>query len=89
MGLAFWKESAPQWLLPWLPPSASWYFIGGIALGCAVLKIFSVAVVRKLLPQVGVEIAPVRQDWAILVVLRMLLGLIMLALFTLSALATQ
>jgi hypothetical protein len=83
--LVYWKESAPAWLSPWLPPSASWYFIGGAAFGCAVLKITSVAVVRKLLPQFGIEIARGRQDWAILVVLGMLIGLFMLALLAFTS----
>jgi hypothetical protein len=77
--LAFWRESAPEWLLPWLPLSASWYFIAGAALGCGMLQVFSVAVVRNLLPRVGIEITPDRQNWAILVVLGMLIGLIVLA----------
>jgi len=76
--LAYWRESAPEWLLTWLPPDAPWYFIGGAALFCAGLKVISVAVIRKLLPQVGIEIAPDRQGWAILVVLGMLIGLVML-----------
>jgi hypothetical protein len=78
--LAYWSDSAPAWLLPWIPPTASWYFIGGAAFGCAVLKIISVAVVRRLLPRVGIEITPGRQGWAILVVLGMLIGLMMLTL---------
>jgi hypothetical protein len=78
--LASWKASAPEWLLPWIPPSASWYVIGGAALGCAVLKIISVVVVRGLLPRVGIAIAPGRQSWAILIVLGALIGLMMLAL---------
>ena len=78
--LAYWQASAPAWLSPWLPPSASWYFIAGAALGCAVLKLASVAVVKKLLPQFGIEIAPGRQGWAILVVLGALIGLLVLAL---------
>ena len=77
--LVSWKF-APAWLLPWVPPSASWYLIAGGALFCAVLKIISVAVVRKLLPQFGIEIAPGRQNWAILVVLGMLIGLALLVL---------
>ena len=44
------------------------------------LKLVSVAVVKKLLPQFGIEIAPGRQGWAILVVLGMLIGLVVLAL---------
>ena len=80
--ITYWKDSAPAWLLPWIPPSdASWYLIGGAALFFAVLQIISVAVVRKLLPRFKIEIAPGRQSWAILVVLGMLIGLLMLALF--------
>jgi hypothetical protein len=78
--LAYWKDSAPAWLSPWIPPDASWYFIGGAAFGCAVAKIISVAIVRKLLPQFGIEIAPARQGGAILAVLGMLIGLVVLAL---------
>ena len=78
--LAYWRDSAPAWLSPWLLPGASWYFIAGAALGCAVLKLVSVAVVKKLLPQFGVEIAPGRQGLAILVVLGVLIGLFVLAL---------
>jgi len=78
--LVSWKDSAPAWLTPWIPPSASWYLIAGGALFCAVLKIISVAVVRKLLPQFGIEIAPGRQSWAILAVLGMLIGLALLVL---------
>ena len=58
-------------------PSASWYIIAGAALFCAVLKIIAVAVVRKLLPMVGIEIAPGRQNLAILVVLGVLIGLVL------------
>jgi hypothetical protein len=83
--LAYWKESAPEWLLPWIPPSAPWYFVGGAAFACAVLKIISVAAVKKLLPQFGIEIAPNRQSLAILAVLGMLIGLIALALFTFAS----
>ena len=78
--LVSWKDSAPAWLLPWVPPSASWYVIGAGALLCAVLKIISVAVVRKLLPQFGIEIAPGRQSLAILGVLGVLIGLVLLLL---------
>ena len=76
--LVYWKDSAPAWLE--LPPSASWHLVAGAALFCAVLKLVSVAVVKKLLPQFGTEIAPGRQGWAILVVLGMLIGLVILAL---------
>jgi hypothetical protein len=79
--LVYWQDSAPAWLSPWLPPSASWYFIAAAALGCAVLKVISVTVVRKLLPQFGIEIAPGRQGWATLVVLSMLIGPVVLTLY--------
>jgi hypothetical protein len=78
--LIFWKESAPAWLSPWVPPSASWYVIGVGAFGCAALKIISVAIVRKLLPQFGIEIAPGRQSLAILAVLGVPIGMVVLAL---------
>ena len=75
--LIYWKDSAPAWLLP---PNASWPLVAGAALFCAALKVVSVAVVKKMLPQFGIEIAPGRQSWAILVVLGMLIGLAILAL---------
>jgi hypothetical protein len=75
--LVAWKDSVPAWLAPWVPPSASWYLIAGAALFCAVLKIISVAIVKKLLPQFGIEISAGRQSLAILVVLGMLIGLAM------------
>jgi len=78
--LAYWRGSAPEWLSPWLPPSASWYFIAGIAFGIAILNVISVAVVRKLLPLFGIEIAPARQHWATLAAQGMVIGLIVLAL---------
>jgi hypothetical protein len=79
MLLAYWQDSAPAWLSPSLPAGISWLFIAGAALGCAVLKITSVAIVKKLLPQFGIEIARGRQSWAILVVLGVLIALVILA----------
>jgi hypothetical protein len=63
-----------------LPDGASWSLVAGAALFCAILKLTAVAVVKKLLPQFGVEIAPARQSWAILVVLGALIALVILAL---------
>jgi len=83
--LAYWKDSAPAWLLPWFPPGDSWSFIVGGALACAVLQIISTAVVRRLLPQVGIEITPDRQGWAILVVLGVLIGSLILAVLVFAA----
>jgi hypothetical protein len=78
--LVAWKDSAPAWLLPWTPPNASWYLIAGGALFCAVLKVVSVAIVKRLLPMFGIEIAPGRQSWAILLVLGLLIGFALLVL---------
>src|SRR5262249_9504878 len=37
--LAYWRESAPQWLLAWIPPGTPpWSAVGGAALFCAVLN---------------------------------------------------
>jgi hypothetical protein len=63
---ARWKGTAPVWLSslgPANPPS--WYVIAGVALGCAVLMAVSAAVVRNLLPRVGIEIAPGSVTWEI------------------------
>ncbi len=77
--LAYWKESAPGWLSPWA--GASWSVIGATALACAALNTVSAAVVKKMLPRVGIEIAPNRQGWAIMGLVGLILG--MLALFIL------
>jgi hypothetical protein len=76
--LIYWKDSAPTWLE--LPPSASWSLVASAALFCAVLKLVAVAIVKKMLPPFGIEIAPGRQSWAILIVLGVLIGLVLLAL---------
>jgi hypothetical protein len=81
--LAYWKDSAPAWLSSWIPPNASWFFIGAAALVCAVLKTSSAAVIKKLLPRVGIEIAPNRQNSAILG----LMGLGVLALISIPMIA--
>jgi hypothetical protein len=62
---AHWKDSAPAWLSWWLPPDVSWSVIAGAALGCAVLKVISTALVRKVLPWVGVEIDRDSLAWTI------------------------
>jgi len=64
--LAHWKDSVPKWLSAWLPPDGAWSAVALAALTCAVLKTTSAAVIRKLLPKFGIEIAPGRQDLAIL-----------------------
>jgi hypothetical protein len=82
--LTYWKGSAPAWLSPWLPPVVSWSFIAAIALVCAVVRIISATVMRKLLPWVGFKITPNSAAWVItegLVVLGML-GLLLLLIST-------
>jgi hypothetical protein len=81
--LAHWKESVPQWLSPWIPPAASWSLIGGVALFVAVATTISAAVVRQLLPRVGIEITPTRLGWAIT---EALIGLGMLGMLGMLAL---
>ena len=64
--LARWQGSAPAWLSSFVPPSpAPWYFIAGVALGCAALVTVSTAAVRRLLPWFGIEIAPGSVTWEI------------------------
>jgi hypothetical protein len=63
--LAYWRGSAPTWLSPWLPPSASWPYIAGVvgsvAAAGALIDTASTAVSRKLLPRAG--IAPDSLRW--------------------------
>jgi hypothetical protein len=53
--LAHWKDSTPAWLSSWLPPSAPWSVIAGLALGLAVCKAISTAFVRSVLPWVAIS----------------------------------
>ncbi len=62
---AHWKDSAPVWLSSWLPPNAPWSLIASAAVGCAVLMVISKAVVSKVLPWVGIEIARDSRAWTI------------------------
>src|ERR1700738_2365798 len=62
---AHWRDSAPAWLSPWLPPNLSWSLIAGAALGCAGLNAISTAFVRRVLPWVGIEIARDSLAWPI------------------------
>jgi TIR domain-containing protein len=75
--LVYWKRSAPTWLLPWIPPSLSWSIIAGAVLLIAALTTLSAAVMRKLLPRVGIKIAPDSLRWT---TIEFLVGLSMLAL---------
>ena len=63
--LGHWKESAPAWLSSWLPPNGAWSLIAGVALGCAVLKAISTALVRGALRWGGIEIARDSLAWTI------------------------
>jgi hypothetical protein len=80
--LAYWKESVPEWLSPWMPPTASWSLIGGVALLVAVATTISTAVIRKLLPRLGIEITPTGLGWA---TIEALIGLGMLGMLALLA----
>jgi len=61
--LARWQGSAPAWLSSIVLPNPAWYQVAGVALGCAVLAVSSTAAVRKVLPQIGIEIAPGSLTW--------------------------
>ena len=62
---AHWKDAAPAWLSWWLPSNAPWSLIAGLALGCAVLNAVSTAIVRRVLPWVGIRIARDSLTWTI------------------------
>jgi hypothetical protein len=62
---AHWQGSAPAWLSSWLLPNVPWSLIAGAALGCAVLEAISTALVRRVLPWVGIEIARDSLAWTI------------------------
>ena len=81
---AHWQDAAPAWLASWFPANAPWSLIAGVALGCAVLNAVSTAIVRRVLPWVGIRVARDSLAWTItegLVGLAML-GLLLLLLAT-------
>lgn len=75
--LAYWKQSAPVWLSPWVPVPPSWPVVGGVAVAIAMLSTVSTAVTRRLLPRAGIEIARGSLGWS---TIEFLIGLVMLAL---------
>jgi hypothetical protein len=63
---AHWKDSAPAWLSPWLPPpDLPWSFIVGAAFGWVVLEAISTAFVSRVLPWFGIEIARDSRAWTV------------------------
>jgi hypothetical protein len=52
--LAYWSASAPAWLSPWLPPPATWWMLAVIAGGIAVFENATTAMVKMLLPRLGI-----------------------------------
>jgi hypothetical protein len=82
-----WQESAPAWLSSILSPNPSWSVVAGVALACAVLAAIATAVVRKLLPRAGIDIAPGSMTWTITQGLIMfgMLGLLVLVGYALAA----
>ena len=75
--LAYWKQSAPVWLSPWVPAPPSWSVVGGVAVTIAMLSTVSTAVTRRLLPRAGIEIARGSLGWS---TIEFLIGSVMLAL---------
>jgi hypothetical protein len=62
---AHWKDAAPAWLSSGLSPNPPWSVIAAAALACAVLAVVSTAVVRRVLPWFGIEIARGSRAWTI------------------------
>lgn len=74
--LASWKASAPIWLMPWMPPSGSWSFIGATALMLAIVEAIAAVIMRRALPWFGLRIGPDSLAWT---PIQLLVGLGLLA----------
>jgi hypothetical protein len=70
--LGHWNDSAPAWLLPWMPPSVSWSFLAGIALLFAFVMTISAAIMRWGLRRAGFGIKPGSLGWT---TIQLLIGL--------------
>ncbi|WP_426608997.1 hypothetical protein [Bradyrhizobium sp. McL0616] len=61
--LTSWQASAPVWLMPWMPPSGSWSFIGATALMLAIVEAIAGVIMRRALPWFGLRIGPDSLAW--------------------------
>jgi hypothetical protein len=51
--LGAWRDSAPAWLMPWLPPNASWPFIARAALLLAAVAAIAAAIAGMVASRAG------------------------------------
>jgi hypothetical protein len=78
-----WKASAPAWMASWFPPpDTPWPVLAGMALACAALWVVATAVVGKVLPWFGIELARDSLGWT---VVQGLIGFAILGLLLLLA----
>ena len=61
--LFYWRDSAPAWLSPWLPPDASWSVLVGAAFAAAAFNTVRAAVRRTW--RDGVAFSRHSLDWAL------------------------
>lgn len=52
------RDHVPSWLVPWMPPAASWSVIAGIALALGILDALAMAMIRRAGPWFGLAISP-------------------------------
>ncbi|MBJ7404010.1 MAG: hypothetical protein JHD07_12245 [Bradyrhizobium sp.] len=52
------RDQVPSWLVPWMPPAASWSLIAGIALALGIFDALAAAMIRRAGPWFGLAISP-------------------------------
>lgn len=52
------RDHVPSWLVPWMPPAASWSLIAGIALALGIFDALAAAMIRRAGPWFGLAISP-------------------------------
>ena len=52
------RDHVPSWLVPWMPPAASWSLIAGIALALGIFDALAAAMIRRAGPWFGRAISP-------------------------------
>lgn len=52
------RDHVPSWLVPWMPPAASWSLIAGIALALGIVDALAAAMIRRAGPWFGLAISP-------------------------------
>jgi hypothetical protein len=67
--LAYWKDTLPAWLVPSMPATMSLSFLVGTAFEIAAIVAASAAVMRRVLPWVGLDIRPNSLAWTTIQIL--------------------